>query len=175
MGQIVVPLSTQLDMLNFFLGSSGGEDVLPGTIILFGGSGVPTGYLLCDGSAVNRTTYADLFTAIGVTWGAGNGTTTFNVPDCRSKMPLGAGAGPGYTPRTLGGTGGIENATIGGSNLPSTFQVSEAGDSAPGSGPGFCAGNGSADQLQLVSNNNSPNGGLGIVNPFFVPVYLVKT
>lgn len=51
-----------------------------GTIIDYGGSAAPTGYLPCDGAAVSRTTYADLFTAIGTLWGVGDGSTTFNVP-----------------------------------------------------------------------------------------------
>lgn len=53
----------------------------------------PTGWLLCDGAEYSRTTYADLFAAIGVTFGSGNGTTTFNVPDVRGmvrRMPGGA-------------------------------------------------------------------------------------
>lgn len=52
----------------------------PGMIKPFAGTTVPTGYLLCDGSAVSRTTYADLFAAIGTTYGSGDGSTTFNLP-----------------------------------------------------------------------------------------------
>ena len=52
-----------------------------GSISMYAGSTAPTGYLLCDGSAVSRTTYADLFTAIGTTYGVGDGSTTFNVPN----------------------------------------------------------------------------------------------
>lgn len=52
-----------------------------GTIIDFGGSSIPAGYLRCDGSAVLRATYAALFAAIGTDWGAGDGTTTFNLPN----------------------------------------------------------------------------------------------
>lgn len=59
----------------------------------YAGSSIPTGWLECDGSAVSRTTYADLFTAIGTTWGAGNGSTTFNLPDMRNRSPIGAGTG----------------------------------------------------------------------------------
>lgn len=55
--------------------------VLPGTIILYGTSTVQSGYLLCDGAAVSRVTYADLFAKIGTDWGAGDGVITFNVPD----------------------------------------------------------------------------------------------
>jgi microcystin-dependent protein len=53
----------------------------PGMIADHGGTTAPTGWLACDGQAVSRTTYADLFAAIGTTWGAGDGSTTFNVPN----------------------------------------------------------------------------------------------
>ena len=75
-------------------------------------TGAPAGWLLCDGSAVSRTEYATLYAAIGDTWGAGDGSTTFNLPDLRGRAPIGAGAGSGLTARTLGGTGGSENAII---------------------------------------------------------------
>jgi microcystin-dependent protein len=65
-----------------------------GIIVPYAGSSLPaTGWLECDGTAVSRTTYADLFTAISTTWGVGNGTTTFNVPDFRDKVPIGSGTG----------------------------------------------------------------------------------
>lgn len=73
-----------------------------GTIIPFGGSAAPTGYLSCDGSAVSRTTYAALFAAIGTTWGAGNGSTTFNLPDLQGGFLRGSGAGLNPAPRTVG-------------------------------------------------------------------------
>jgi microcystin-dependent protein len=61
-------------------GSGGGEAI--GVIKAFAGNGdIPSGYLLCDGSAVSRTMFPDLFAAIGTTYGAGDGSTTFNVPD----------------------------------------------------------------------------------------------
>lgn len=68
----------------------------------------PAGWLVCDGSAVSRTTYANLFTAIGTTWGGGNGSTTFNLPDLRGRAPIGAGQGAGLTNRTLGSKVGTE-------------------------------------------------------------------
>lgn len=76
--------------------------VAPGLIFDYAGAAAPSGYLLCDGSAVSRTTYAGLFSAIGTTWGAGNGTTTFNVPDLRGRAAIGAGTGSGLTARTVG-------------------------------------------------------------------------
>ncbi len=62
-----------------------------GQISMYGGSSAPSGYLLCDGSAVSRTTYAALFTAISTTFGVGDGSTTFNVPDIRGIFVRGAG------------------------------------------------------------------------------------
>lgn len=57
----------------------------------FSGSVAPTGWLLCDGSAVSRTTYSTLFSLIGTQHGAGDGSTTFNVPDFRGRVPVGVG------------------------------------------------------------------------------------
>jgi len=74
----------------------------PGMITATGRATADTGWLLCDGSAVSRTTYATLFGVIGITFGAGDGSTTFNLPDLRGRFPLGkAVSGTGST---LGGT-----------------------------------------------------------------------
>lgn len=64
-----------------------------GIIAPYAGSSVPTGWLACDGSAVSRTTYSALFTAISTTWGAGDGSTTFNVPNFGGKSLIGDGTG----------------------------------------------------------------------------------
>jgi microcystin-dependent protein len=64
-----------------------------GVVLPYAGSSAPTGFLLCDGSAVSRSTYADLFDVIGTIYGAGNESTTFNLPDLRDRTPIGAGAG----------------------------------------------------------------------------------
>ena len=64
---------------------------LTGEIKMYGGASAPTGWLLCDGSAVSRTTYAPLFAVIGTTYGIGDNSTTFNLPDGRGKVPVGAG------------------------------------------------------------------------------------
>lgn len=99
--------------------SAGGYPLIPvGGLMPYAGSTSPEGWLLCDGSAINRTTYANLFALIGTTYGSGNGTTTFNVPDMRSRMPIGAGAGTGLTSRALAATGGAESVVIASGNLP---------------------------------------------------------
>ena len=87
--------------------------VTPGLIFDYAGTSAPTGYLLCDGSAVSRATYANLFNAIGTTWGVGDGSTTFNVPDLRRKTTIGSGGtAVGPVANTVGATGGEETHTL---------------------------------------------------------------
>jgi microcystin-dependent protein len=62
-----------------------------GVIFPFAGSSAPSGFVLCDGSAISRSTYAALYAIISTVFGAGNGSTTFNVPDLRGSAPIGAG------------------------------------------------------------------------------------
>lgn len=63
-----------------------------GKIIMFAGSTAPEGTLYCNGAAISRTTYSELFAAIGTTYGAGDGSTTFNLPDLRGKWMVGLGS-----------------------------------------------------------------------------------
>lgn len=93
------------------------ESTPAGIIQQFGGTSAPTGYLICDGSAVSRTNYSSLFTAIGTSYGAGDGSTTFNLPDLRQRVPVGKHSSGTFS--MLGGTGGAENTTLSVSNLPS--------------------------------------------------------
>ncbi len=104
------------------VGKSSG--VPSGAITGYGGSSAPAGWLLCDGSAVSRTTYASLFSAIATTYGVGDGSTTFNLPDLRGRVLAGqddmggsaAGrlttAGSGVDGATLGATGGAQSVTL---------------------------------------------------------------
>lgn len=89
-------------------------DPIPtGTLQMFAGVTAPSGWLMCNTSTpVSRTTYAALFAVIGTTYGAGDGSTTFNLPDMRSRMPIGAGTGTGLSARNLGTTGGVESVTL---------------------------------------------------------------
>ncbi|MEO7328367.1 MAG: tail fiber protein [Minicystis sp.] len=83
-----------------------------GSVLMFAGAEAPSGWLLCDGSQVSRATYASLFATIGTTYGAGNGSTTFHLPNLANVSPMGVGAHP------LGETGGSATAQIAESNLP---------------------------------------------------------
>ena len=70
--------------------TAGGIPQMPtGTILAFGGSTVPDGYLLCDGTAISRSTFAALFAILGTAFGSGDGSSTFNEPDLRDRVPLG--------------------------------------------------------------------------------------
>lgn len=95
-----------------------GGGVPAGAVQMWAGSSLPSGWLACNGAAVSRTTYADLFAAIGTAWGSGDGSTTFNVPDLRGRAPIGVGTGSGLTARTLGQKGGSETHTLTESEMP---------------------------------------------------------
>jgi microcystin-dependent protein len=78
---------------------------------MFAGSTAPTGWLLCDGTAVSRTTYSDLFAITSTTYGVGDGSTTFNLPNLKGRVPVGLD-----TSQTefdvLGETGGAKTHTL---------------------------------------------------------------
>jgi len=100
-----------------------------GAIKPWGKSTAPAGYILCDGTAISRTTYADLFAIIASTYGAGNGSTTFNVPNLQGKMPQGYD-GSTYN---MAGTGGANTVTVAVTNNQAasstdTLAVSVTGD-----------------------------------------------
>jgi microcystin-dependent protein len=75
----------------------GGSGVPVGSVFWLATQTAPEGYLICDGSAASRTEYADLFAAIGTTFGAGDGSTTFALPNLRAAFIRGAGSQNGYS------------------------------------------------------------------------------
>jgi microcystin-dependent protein len=97
-GQIV---EIEYDGTQFQITSETSIQLPSGLMAPYGGASAPSGWLLCDGSAVSRTTFAALFTAIGTTWGTGDGSTTFNVPNMLGRVPVGAGSAGSYA-QTVG-------------------------------------------------------------------------
>lgn len=113
-----------IDMPNIILNSSGNLRTpgMAGMIIMHAGI-VPYGWVLCDGRELNRVTYAALFATIGTTFGAGDGSTTFNVPDLCGRVPIGTGSGTGLTARNVGDKGGEETHKLVINEMPSHTHV----------------------------------------------------
>jgi microcystin-dependent protein len=86
-----------------------------GSVTMYAANSAPTGWLLCNGVAVSRTTYAALFAVVGTTFGAGDGSTTFNLPNYADRMPIGVGS----IAASIGATGGSASTTLSVANLPS--------------------------------------------------------
>lgn len=119
-----------------------------GAVVSYAGSSAPSGWLLCYGQAVSRATYAALFTAIGTTYGAGDGSTTFNLPDLRGRTVAGdddmggtaasrltnSGTGnPGINGTTLGAAGGVDRHTLTTAQMPShSHSISNVAPSGTG-------------------------------------------
>ena len=104
-----------------------GAGLPTGAITMWAAATAPSGWLLCDGTAVSRVTYANLFSIIGTTWGSGNGTTTFNVPNTAGRTVRGVGTASwtglnsgtaGTTVVTLAGTGGADGTKQVIANIP---------------------------------------------------------
>jgi len=111
------------------LASSAVTALVPaGLIFPYAASAAPSGYLVCDGSAVSRTTYATLFTLIGVTYGSGDGGTTFNIPDLRGRVIAGhdIAVGGSLADRLTGLTGGVDSDTIGNTGGDEKHALTEA-------------------------------------------------
>lgn len=95
--------------------STGVAATLPaGMIVPYAGSTAPDGWLLCDGSAVSRTTYSTLYSMISTTYGSGDGSSTFNLPDLRGRVPI--GVSPSHL---LASVGGAETHILAEEEMPS--------------------------------------------------------
>lgn len=138
---------------------SSGALVPTGSVFAMATSTVPSGYLECDGSAVSRTTYADLFATIGTTWGNGNGTSTFNLPNLRGEFVRGWDNGRGVdSGRTFASSQsemvGTHNHTI---NDPGHSHAVNINVYQQGSGP-----NASTDMANRAGNTQSSTSTTGI-------------
>jgi len=181
---------------------TGIEGIPTATIVPWSSASVPSGFLECDGSAVSRTTYATLFGIVGTTYGAGDGSTTFNVPDLADNVPVGksnnkalASTGGANTVAATGNVGGsTANATLSTAQLAShTHNPSAAAVGGTQNSPGTRYG-----QTQTPRNNNataslplnSAGSGSGhshnmsatfsgdstsVLQPYLALIYIIKT
>ncbi len=85
------------------------RSALTGEIKTYAGAAAPAGWLSCNGALISRADYAALYEVIGITYGTGDGSTTFALPDLRGRIPIGAGHGAGLTNRGLGVVGGMNS------------------------------------------------------------------
>ena len=98
-----------------------------GTVSAFAGSSAPTGYLLCDGTTVNRTTESALFAVIGTTYGVGDGSTTFNLTDLRGRVVAGMGGSLLSGTDAVADTGGASTHTLTEAEMPAHDHFAIAG------------------------------------------------
>ena len=99
-------------MANNVISSALGNTIPSGSMLPFAGTTPPQGWLLAQGQAVSRSQYPELFAAIGTTWGIGDGSTTFNLPDMRAAAPVGAGTSDKYAQNETKTLGQYENDQV---------------------------------------------------------------
>jgi len=110
-----------------------------GSVLVYAGSSAPSGWLLCNGSEVSRTTYSKLFNIIGTTYGGGDGTTTFNLPNLQDRIPVGKGT----TNATIGAAGGQDSVTLTTNELPTHSHTASSADAGSHNHTGSTSTNGS--------------------------------
>lgn len=111
-----------------------------GVILFRASSDAPLGWLACSGQEVSRTTYSQLYAVIGTRFGAGNGTTTFNVPNMQRRFPV--GYDPGDANLQIAATGGEESHQLTINELPAhVHRITSFGTTVPSNGNGCIGGN----------------------------------
>ena len=156
------------------------------SIMPYAGSSAPTGYLLCDGAAISRSTYSNLFGLLATTYGSGDGSSTFNIPDLRGRVIAGHGG------TLLSGSAdaiGATNAhstkthTLSTAEMPAHTHNTEAGGGNPSPGEGSGA---SADvnltvfsaadpRSSFLAKSTGGDGAHNNVQPTFILNYIIKT
>jgi microcystin-dependent protein len=155
-----------------------------GMIMSTAGTSAPTGWLLTYGQAVSRTTYADLFTAIGTTYGVGDGSSTFNVPDLRGRVIAGQDDMGGTSANRLTNqSGGLDGDTLGASGGAETHQLTE--DEMPAHTHGISDGSdsdsGTANRPRAIAGTDRTSTSTGgddphnNVQPTLILNYIIKT
>jgi microcystin-dependent protein len=149
-----------------------------GAIMAYGyDDNLPDGWLLCDGSAVSRDDYSELFAIIGTLYGEGDGSTTFNLPDLRGRVVVGSGDGDDTSNRTIGEELGEETHTLTLAEMPTHDHILPRTNSLfPSGGSAADAGRGTAN---YNSSDRTSQNGFGeahnIMQPSLVTAYIIWT
>ena len=156
----------------------------PGTIVAYAGASAPDGYLLCNGQAISRNTYAALFAAISIAFGSGDGATTFNLPDFRGVFPKGSGT----TDRSLGkdASGNYYSGVLGTysqDQMQGHKHASKWTNASPvaGGGPYVTEGGTQSTAVQAIGSpvadgtNGTPRAGLTTEPQSLAVTYMIKT
>jgi len=169
---------------------AGVQGVNTGLIIPWSSGSIPSGFLECDGTAVSRTTYSALFSVVGTNYGAGDGSTTFNVPDLQDKIcvhtsPTKVQFSTGGAD-TSAGTGNITGASAGNTTIAVPTLAAHthpvASDSAGSTGGGSTgrgsttgAAGGSGAHGHAAPTVNFTGSEDSVLQPYMVMVYIIKT
>ena len=174
---------------------TGIEGIPTATIVPWSASSVPSGFLECNGALVSRTTYSALFAIVGTTYGAGDGATTFGLPDLQDNVAVGKSG-----TKALASTGGANTVTstgnVGGSTANATLseaQLASHDHSLQGTGAGSSGINPLTRQYQNINYGyNTGNSGSGsghshnmsatftgdatsVIQPYLTVIYIIKT
>jgi len=152
-----------------------------GVVLPFAGASIPSGWLLCAGTAVSRTTYANLFAVISTTYGVGDGSSTFNIPDLQSRAPVGHNSSD-TNHDVLGETGGAATVTLaltdvpahgheiygstGGGGTPYRKVVTSLGDNYTG---GLYTVRGTSAEIEQVGGGGAHNN----LQPYITLYYII--
>ena len=173
---------------------TGIEGIPTATIVPWSSASVPTGFLECNGQAVSRSTYSALFAIVGTTYGAGDGASTFNVPNLQDNVAMGksgtkalASTGGANTVAASGTVGGsTANATLSEAQLASHSHVTNFPNSG-GGGAGLENNRGTGSVNKTSANTGSGTGhshnmsatfsgtATSVVQPYLTLIYIIKT
>lgn len=154
-----------------------------GVVSPYAGLTEPTGWLFCFGQAISRTTFADLFAVISTTYGVGDGSTTFNLPDLRGRVVAGQDDMGGTSANRLTGGGGVDGDTLGGTGGAETHTLTTGempahSHSTPLSQANNSAGSEAAAGANATDTITGPAGGSAAhnnVQPTIILNYIIKT
>ena len=172
---------------------TGIEGIPTATIVPWSSSSVPTGFLECNGAAVSRSTYSALFAIVSTTYGAGDGASTFNLPDLQDNVAMGKSG-----TKALASTGGANtvaaSGTVGGTTANATLSTAQLASHSHSGGIAGTAANGQPGGGGTTISGASSTGGAGsgtghqhnmsatftgsatsVVQPYLTIIYIIKT